>query len=170
MTEQDLDLGLNYELSQYTDRHLLEQIHEMLTTLTTAKQIKRKPSRVEYSGNFEIVWANYPDRSGSNPKKTAYEAWCKRIEEGHDMDVILRGVDRYVKWCEANQRVGTEYVMQAARFFGPSLEFANAWAVEAKSIDWQRQDDNALLRACAERNISTHGLTRFQIIDRLQNA
>lgn len=166
MTEQPLDLGP----AQLSDRQLLEEIHAMLTTLTTAKTVKRRPAKVEYNASFLAAWAAYPRRDGSNPKKDAFQAWTARRKEGASPADMLSGARRYAAWCEANGNVGTGYVMQAVRFFGPNCHFMEPWTVEAAAIDWSRKDDTSLLKACRERNISTHGLTRFQIIERLQTS
>ena len=153
-----------------TDRELLLEIHAMLKTLTTAKQVKRKPQKVMYTGSFEAAWKSYPRRDGSNPKTDAFEAWNARRKEGCDPNHMLTGARRYAAWCEANGNVGTGSVMQAVRFFGPNCHFMESWAVEAAAIDWSRKTDPELLKACQERKISTHGLSRFALIERLQQA
>ena len=153
-----------------TDRQLLEEIHDMLKTLTAAKQVKRKPSKVEYNGSFLAAWKDYPRRDGSNPKRDAFQAWEARRKEGANPADMLSGVRRYAAWCEANGNVGTGYVMQAVRFFGPSCQFMEPWSIEAKAIDWSRKTDPELLKACQERKISTHGLSRFALIERLETS
>jgi hypothetical protein len=76
---------------------------------------------------FEQVWSRYPKRAGSNPKNKAQSAWNARKKLGVSPAVMANGLDRYIAFCEATGRVGTEFVMQAARFFGPSHEFENDW-------------------------------------------
>ena len=76
---------------------------------------------------FEQVWSRYPKRAGSNPKNKAQSAWNARKKLGVSPAVMAHGLDRYIAFCEATGRVGTEFVMQAARFFGPSHEFENDW-------------------------------------------
>lgn len=156
--------------TELTDRELLLEIHAMLKTLTTAKVVKRKPAKAEYSNAFEQAWKHYPRRDGSNPKRDAFGAWNQRVSEGCPLPDLIDGVKRYAKWCEANGNVGTGYVMQAVRFFGPSLSFRESWAVESAAIDWSKKTDPELLRACQERKISTHGMSRFALIERLQQA
>lgn len=41
---------------------------------------------------------------------------------------MIDGVKRYAAHCKAGGKIGTEYVMQAKRFFGVEKEFLNAWA------------------------------------------
>ena len=86
-----------------------------------------KPSA--YPEDFEVVWAEYPSREGSNPKNHAYAAWKARIADGVSADDMLAGLRRYVAFCATKGSVGTGYVMQAKRFFGPAHEFQNDWAV-----------------------------------------
>lgn len=78
---------------------------------------------------FESVWQQYPKREGSNPKNHALSAWKARIAEGHKPEDMLAGLMRYLAYCQAKGSIGTSFVMQAKRFFGPSLEFTNDWAV-----------------------------------------
>jgi hypothetical protein len=42
---------------------------------------------------------------------------------------MQRGVLRYADFCRAVGKEGTEYVMQAVRFFGPNREFENPWEI-----------------------------------------
>ena len=65
---------------------------------------------------FEAIWSMYPKRAGSNPKAMALAAWRKLHLV--DADVLEDAVRRYARFCAATGKVGTEYVMQAAAFFG----------------------------------------------------
>lgn len=82
-----------------------------------------------YPEDFEELWFEYPAREGSNPKNHAHQAWKARVAEGASHDALLNGVRRYAEFCKAKGSVGTSYVMQAKRFFGPSHEFENEWTV-----------------------------------------
>ena len=81
----------------------------------------------KYSNDFEEVWASYPSREGSNPKNKAHAAWSARIKEGVSRETLLAGVKRYALFCIAKNQFGTEFVMQAARFFGTNREYENPW-------------------------------------------
>lgn len=87
--------------------------------------------------SFESAWKLYPKREGSNPKNKAHSAWKARLKDGVSVDDMVQGLARYVAYCKARGSVGTEYVMQAQRFFGPAREFENEWkaapAVQAAS-------------------------------------
>jgi hypothetical protein len=80
-----------------------------------------------YPPEFDVLWAMYPRRNGSNPKKKAFGAYRSRLREGHSPTDISAGLERYVRWCEDTEKTDTEYVMQASRFFGPGEEFLNPW-------------------------------------------
>lgn len=88
-----------------------------------------KSSKVEYSSEFENAWKAYPARQGSNPKSKAYQAWNARLRDGVTTESMLEGVKRYAAYQLATGKAGTEFVMQGSRFFGPGLEFENAWMV-----------------------------------------
>lgn len=85
-----------------------------------------------YPQEFELAWQKYPKRPGSNPKRQAFKAWKARTKEGYDPAHMLAGVVRYAKFCKETDKTGTEFVMQAVRFFGPSCEFENEWSPPAR--------------------------------------
>ncbi|HHH0061675.1 TPA: helix-turn-helix domain-containing protein [Yersinia enterocolitica] len=94
-----------------------------------AKRIKN-----DYSAEFETAWANYPKREGSNSKPAAFKCWNARIKEGVASEVLLAGVERYAKFCQAKGQTNTAYVMQATRFFGPGCEYENTWSAMAPQL------------------------------------
>lgn len=91
-----------------------------------------QPKKGDYPTEFEKLWAEYPKREGSNPKNKAYQAWNARRKAGVTSEAMSAGLQRYVAFCGAKGQVGTSYVMQASRFFGPGLEFNNAWTVSCQ--------------------------------------
>lgn len=46
---------------------------------------------------------------------------------------MLSGVKRYAAYVRATGSTGTQYVKQAATFFGPDRHFEEAWGVESPS-------------------------------------
>lgn len=78
---------------------------------------------------FEMVWAGYPKRAGSNPKDKARKALNARILEGDSLEIITGGVSRYSQHCQMTGKINTEFIMQAARFFGPSKEYLTEWEI-----------------------------------------
>lgn len=88
-----------------------------------------KPAaRQEYSPEFEEAWLAYPKRAGGNPKATAYKHWKARIADGATASELLAGVQRYAAYIRTTGKLGTEYVKQAATFFGPDRHFEESWA------------------------------------------
>ena len=82
---------------------------------------------------FDLAWQGYPKRAGSNSKARALKAWNARLADGATVEELGQGVARYARFCKAAGKVGTEYVMQAARFFGPAKEYAEAWDAPPKT-------------------------------------
>ncbi len=104
-----------------------------------AKRIKN-----DYSAEFETAWANYPKREGSNSKPAAFKCWSARLKEGVASEVLLAGVERYAKFCQAKGQINTAYVMQATRFFGPGCEYENTWSSMApQPANNQKQSTHA---------------------------
>ena len=80
-----------------------------------------------YPVEFENTWQKYPKREGGNPKARAVKAWRARLKAGADSADIEAGVERYAKYLRAKGKEGTQYVMQAATFFGPDEHWTQAW-------------------------------------------
>ncbi|SUX99649.1 replication protein [Citrobacter youngae] len=86
-----------------------------------------RSAKQDYSPEFETAWQAYPKRAGGNPKATAYKHWKARIADGATASELLAGVQRYAAYIRATGKLGTEYVKQAATFFGPDRHFEEAW-------------------------------------------
>lgn len=85
------------------------------------------PVTLVHFDDFEACWLIYPKRSGSNPRRDALKAYRARRQAGVNPEDLLAGTQRYAAHCEAVEKTGTEFVMQGARFFGPSEPFREAW-------------------------------------------
>ena len=55
------------------------------------------------------------------------------IFEGHTEEELLAGVRRYAVFVRATGKEGTEYVKQAATFFGPNKAFLERWTLPENS-------------------------------------
>ncbi|HFV4976979.1 TPA: replication protein, partial [Escherichia coli] len=86
-----------------------------------------RSARQEYSPEFEQAWQEYPKRAGGNSKSAAFKAWKARIREGIKPETMLDGVKRYAAWVRATGNTGTQFVKQAATFFGPDRHFEESW-------------------------------------------
>lgn len=92
-----------------------------------SKSTDGPPDEIEQE--FTALWKIYPKRSGSNPKARALGAYRKQRGKSELMaETIRTGVELYAAWCQATGKIGTEYVMQAAKFLGPDQHFLNDWA------------------------------------------
>jgi hypothetical protein len=88
-----------------------------------------RPARGAYPAEFEAVWAAYPKRAGDNPKRGGFRAWQASVRRGHRPAAMLDGLHRYAKFCEATNLLGTQFVKQAATFFGPDEPWSDPWDV-----------------------------------------
>ena len=82
-----------------------------------------KPRKVdgqyEYPDEFEAAWKSYPTRRGSNPKVGAYKSFRARVKSGDLPEDLILSADHYRKFCQHDELDGTEFVKQAATFWGP---------------------------------------------------
>lgn len=99
----------------------------------TADKSARKG--VACPAEFESTWRIYPRRAGDNPKPRALRAWNARRQEGHSPSEIHAGVTRYAAYIRASGKEGTEFVKQAATFFGPDKGFMETWSASETSPD-----------------------------------
>lgn len=86
-----------------------------------------RPAKQDYSPEFETAWDAYPKRAGGNSKAGAFKAWKARLKDGVKPDDMLAGVKRYAAYARATGSVGTQFVKQAATFFGPDRHFDESW-------------------------------------------
>jgi hypothetical protein len=106
------------------------------TVIKTRSAKPRSRARsVEADPEFEQAWKQYPKRAGDNPKALAGTAWNARRREGVTAADLLAGVERYRRYCEATDRIGGEYVMQARTFFGKERRYAEPWEAPSRKGD-----------------------------------
>jgi hypothetical protein len=82
---------------------------------------------------FDQAWAAYPKRGGGNPRPLAAKAFAARVRDGVDPALLVDAARRYAKYCEATNRVGTEYVMQASTFFGTGGRWQEEWLAPVRA-------------------------------------
>ena len=92
---------------------------------------ENRSSKENYSNDFEQAWQAYPKRAGGNSKAAAWKAWKARIKDGVTTVAMLDGVNRYAAYVRATGSAGTQYVKQAATFFGPDRHFDESWQAPA---------------------------------------
>ena len=98
----------------------------------------KKSAPGSYPEDFENLWSEYPKREGANPKNKAYSCWKARKLEGVSAEAMLEGTRRYRQYCEMRGQAGTEYVMQAQRFYGKERAFENDWQVNTGGLNHAR--------------------------------
>lgn len=84
---------------------------------------KQKPLTKSISTDFENCWKAYPKRFGSNSKQETYKQWQNRIKEKETIENLLLATQHYARFAELTEKIGTEYVMQAQRFYGKRREY-----------------------------------------------
>ncbi|MGS2868868.1 helix-turn-helix domain-containing protein [Enterobacter ludwigii] len=95
---------------------------------------ENRSSKENYSNEFEQAWQAYPKRAGGNSKAAAWKAWKARIKNGVTTVAMLAGVNRYAAYVRATGIAGTQYVKQAATFFGPDRHFDESWQAPAVAV------------------------------------
>lgn len=122
---------------------------ELELTPPSGSPAKKKRTAIDYTKEFEEAWSAYPKREGSNNKRKAFSAWNARLREGVAPEEMLAGVKRYAVYCDAKDATGTQWVMQAQRFFGKDKEFENDWSVA--------QQPSGKPSSATQRRASPHG-------------
>lgn len=113
---------------------------------TAASQPTQNPNSTQQlcatpEPEFERLKAIYPKRAGSNPWPRALKAIHARLREGYGWLDLTEGLERYAEFVRTTGKERTEYVMQAATFFGPEERFLEPWTLPATRAENQ-QDAN----------------------------
>mgnify|MGYP000533458542 CR=1 FL=1 len=88
---------------------------------------------IEYTSEFECLWAEFPKRTG-NPKAAAYTQYKARFKDKYEYNDMLEGTKRYKQFCIATGKMGTEFVMQAKKFYGRDEWFLEEWEIPKLEI------------------------------------
>lgn len=113
----------NQHASTHTEAEAETETETEKTTTLARKKLSDDP--------FSQIWATYPRRAGSNPRKAASTAFYARVREGVGVGSLGEAVGRYATFCEATGKVGTEFVQQGQRFFGPDGGWRELWITPA---------------------------------------
>ncbi|SEH89304.1 hypothetical protein [Paraburkholderia hospita] len=109
-----------------------QAVNSTETTTETTNNIGAPDPKPSDEEQFSEAWAAYPKRAGGNSKADALKAWNARRKDKIEPERMIEGVKRYAKFCDATEKTGTEYVKQAATFFGPGLHFDMDWTPPPK--------------------------------------
>jgi len=121
---------------KHTNEQTIEQTNKEYVDhagLAPSAEEKKRAAKKEYSDEFNNAFSIYPKRKGDNPKEKAFRAWKARLKEGVTANEMVSGVKRYLAFCQAEGNIGTQYIKQAATFFGPDKAFLESWEVVRKS-------------------------------------
>lgn len=102
-------------------------------------------SRKQEASLFDAVWQAYPKRAGGNPRAAAVRAYAARLREGVDEEALLAGTRRYAAFIRATGKERTEYVKQAATFFGPDRHWEEPWDIPATAGERKAAGTTAML-------------------------
>ena len=109
---------------------------------------KQQSQKSKHENEFTDWWDIYPRRAGSNPRARASTMYCARRKEGVTDTDLFDGVKRYRRYCEATDRVGTEYVMQACRWLGPNEEgWTQDWTAPKRKLTKDEEEEICLRAA-----------------------
>jgi hypothetical protein len=117
-----------------TSEQTIEQTNKEYVDQSAApEKAKKQAAKKEFQDEFNSAFSIYPKRQGDNPKEKAFKAWKARLKDGVTIEEMTSGVIRYLAYCQANGNIGTQFVKQAATFFGPDKAFLEPWEVIQKS-------------------------------------
>ena len=86
-------------------------------------------NKIKYTPEFNDLWDLKPKRGGGNPKIKAFKAYTTRIKQGYEHAEIKAGLIRYATFCDKTAKIGSEFVMQMATFFGLNECWLEDWDV-----------------------------------------
>lgn len=141
--------GLNLETGQ------IDRIHETCQTGRETCQIGRETgqtgretgqigrtlnsinsnnsSKSIYTDDFETFWQAKPKRAGGDSKAKAFKAWAARLQEGKSPESMVQLAQRYHRYCEAEGKLGTQYVKQGATLLSKDQDFDEQFELPKKT-------------------------------------
>lgn len=103
---------------------------------------KGKNGKFAYPEEFEKLWAEKPDRSGPNPKLSAFKAYQTRLKQGATHEEIMDGLRKYRRHLEAEGKIGSRHVQMMKTFLGPDEHFREMDGLQSSAADdmphWMR--------------------------------
>lgn len=104
-----------------------------------------------YPPEFEGAFAALPARHVPHPKAAAYTAWRARVREVEEVFQLEAAADAYREDQERQGKAGTEFVLQAATFFGPGGRFEPYLGREPGALAPPASEADAFLEREAQR-------------------
>ncbi len=127
-----------------TTKKELNKEREKQTLGSSDDKPKENLSKKKYPVDFESVWAVKPERQGGNPKNKAFQAWSARKRSGVTSAEMAEGMLRYKQFMQSEGKIGTQFVMQMATFFGPDEHFKEQWTFNSPQQQQQTRKINDL--------------------------
>ncbi|WP_424236398.1 hypothetical protein [Bhargavaea ginsengi] len=76
---------------------------------------------------FERIWKQYPNKKG---KANALKTFKKLVKEGVNDDDIIKGIQSYVRYCQAN-RTDKQYMKHGSTFFNERA-WEDDWSIDSQ--------------------------------------
>jgi uncharacterized protein YdaU (DUF1376 family) len=118
-----------------TKQHEAPPNQEPITNNQEPLKKNSKKKSMEYSSAFKSAMADYPDREGGNPMRSAFRAWNARLKAGATVKELHQGVIRYANFIRAKGKEHTSYVKQASTFFGPDEHYKEPWEITSNEAN-----------------------------------
>ena len=126
----DVQYEKEKETEKETENNILSASVEALRDTDQPAALPAKPSAKKTEAEhpaFTVAMQHYPKRLGDNSRPKAARAFSARIKSGEDPEILVAGTMRYAAFCDSTHKTGTEFVKQAATFFGPDRPYLLAW-------------------------------------------
>jgi len=120
---------------------------------------------MNYTDEFNALWPLYPKRAGGNSKAKAFRQYQARLKQGANESLMHVGAIAYLEFCEATGKIRTEYVMQAATFFGRDEHYLESWDLPIETKKESLADKAKRLKIEPQR-----GESQFSYDDRVRNS
>ena len=95
----------------------------------TVSRNGRPPEKVTQFAEFKEA---YPDRTGGQRWAEAEAGYAARLRQGHTHEQIMEGLARYTDYLEAEDAVGSKYVMMAKTFVSTNRSFMETWQTKGR--------------------------------------
>ena len=103
--------------------------------------VSGRGNAIAYSDGFEQIWKIYPKRAGNNVKAEAYQQFNARVRNGATVLSLKAATELYRDYCAAVGSTGSQYVMEAKRFFGVNKPYEQEWELPEVKVKGPQTDD-----------------------------
>jgi len=126
-----------------------------------AEPVKPAKAKPDYPEWFEAIWSHYPTRAGGDNKRMAFQKAGARVKEGKSHQDLYNAVDRYKYYVVATGKASTEYVKQAATFFGSMDNINNPWTPPALGAQSNAQQPKSAIERFMQNHQSGNQFENF---------